>query len=36
MLQEAIYEVSEIISKGKEYHYPLAWKLNNPSTSAKI
>ena len=36
MLQEAINEVSKIISKRKEeYHYHLASKLNNPSTSAK-
>ena len=36
MLQEAINEVSKIISKRKEeYHYHLASKLNSPSTSAK-
>ena len=36
MLHEAINEVSKIISKRKEeYHYHLASKLNNPSTSAK-
>ena len=36
MLQEAINEVSKIISKRKEeYHYHLASKLNNLSTSAK-
>ena len=36
MLQEAINEVSKIISKRKEeYHYHLASKLNNPNTSAK-
>ena len=36
MPQEAVNEVSKIISKRKEeYHYHLALKLNNPSTSAK-
>ena len=36
MIQEAINEVSKIISKRKEeYHYHSASKLNNPSTSAK-
>ena len=36
MLQEAIYEVSEIINKRKEeYYYNLALKWNNPSTSRK-
>ena len=36
MLQEAINEVSKIISNRKEeYHYHLASKLNNPSPSAK-
>ena len=36
ILQEAINEVSKIISKRKkEYHNHLASKLNNPSTSAK-
>ena len=36
MLQEVTNEVSKIISKRKEeYHYHLASKLNNPSTSAK-
>ena len=36
MLQEAINEVSKIISKRKgHYHHHLASKLNNPSTSAK-
>ena len=35
-LQEAINEVSKIISKRREeYHYHLASKLNNPSISAK-
>ena len=36
VLQEAINEVSKIISKRKEeHHYHLASKLNNPGTSAK-
>ena len=36
MFQEAIIEVSKIISKRKkEYRYHSASKLNNPSTSAK-
>ena len=36
MLQEAINEVSKIISKRKgDYHHHLASKVNNPSTSAK-
>ena len=36
ILQEAINEVSKIISKRREeYHYHLASKLNNPSISAK-
>ena len=36
MLQEAINEVSRIISKRKkEHHYPLVSKLNNPSASAE-
>ena len=35
MLQEAINEVSKIMSKEKEeYYYHLVSKLNNPSTSA--
>ena len=36
MLQEAINNFSKTISKKKEeYHYHLASKLNNPSTSVK-
>ena len=36
MLLEAIYQVSEIISKRKkEYHYHLASKLNNPGRSGE-